>query len=572
MNVELSPEERRALQPERFAGREFFCSALVGFVGQLEREETRVKSLTDQERLYYASRLQKDLRGRIYDFQPEEAKIFEGILDLYLLKHDLFPRPGEARFIKSGGFKESKLVEVAGPIGTGKSTLMSALERELANSKTNGQLVKEDFKGNVFWWLQNNPDFMLRSQLTFLLSSINAGLGAGYHPGIYMRDSCPFSDIYEFTETYRQTGKINQEEYTSYHRVVKLFKDVIRKADLLIFFSVKDDDPELLRICLDQRLKDQPERAVFEKDITLEELETAIELNHRARKILEEEWGIEILPLEVDPQELFDSKPFRYAHTYAVRSRLGLLKDLLQIMPEEVADKTVQIFAKALTPQVVVIYSESMFTGKTTAEYLVTQKLGVNNILGFQPRAAIRYGEEQETNIMTRDKRKFKAHTIESNDLKDIIKFIEENNVSSEEKRYVLIDEIMLFYQNSAEEAIAVLEALRERGFHIVVDGITYTFQEEPFTFTHQLIEKAIEDKNWHEIEMSTRCKYCDKLAKGSRRIKVDTGKIARYSDETFLAGDSNYEPVCCEEHKSCLGQPLDFERKPLPTKLKVKK
>lgn len=568
MNVELSPDKRGSLQPERFTEREFFTSTLVGFVGQLEREEARVKSLTDQDRLYYASRLQKDLRGRIYDFQPEEAKIFEGILDLYLLKHNLLPRQGEARFIKSGGFKESRLVEVAGPIGTGKSTLMLALERELANSKTNGQLVKEDFKGNVFWWLQNNPDFMLRSQLTFLLSSINTGLNAGYHPGIYMRDSSPFSDIYEFMETYRQTGKINNEEYTTYHRAVELFKDIIRKPDLLIFFSVKDDDPELLKACLEQRLKDQPERAVFEEDITIGELRTAIELNHRARKILEEEWGVETLPLEVDPQEFFDSKPLRYAHTYAIRSRLGLLKDLLQIIPEEVADKTVQIFAKALTPQVVVIHSESMFTGKTTVEYMVSQKVGVENVFGFQPRAAIRYGPEQETNIMTRDKRKIRAQTIESNDLRDIIKFIKENNVTSEEKRYVLIDEIMLFHRNSAEEAIAVLEALRKKGFHVVVDGIDYTFQEEPFTFMHQLIEKTFENEDWHEIKMSTRCKYCDRIARGSRRVKVETGEITRYSDETFAAGDSNYEPVCCVDHPSCLGQPLDFKRKPLPAKI----
>ena len=568
MSVELSPEQRGALQPERFPERELFTSTLVGFVGHLEKEEARLKSLTGRERLYYASRLQKGLWGRIHNFRPEEAKIFEGILDLYLLKHDFLPRPREAGFIKSGGFKESRLVEVAGPIGTGKSTLMLALKRELANSKTNGQLVEEDFKGNVFWWLQNNPDFMLRSQLTFLLSSINTGLDAGYHPGIYMRDSSPFSDIYEFMETYRQTGRVNQEEYTTYHRVVELFKDVIRKPDLLIFFSVKDDNAELLKACLEQRLEDQPERAVFEKNITVEELKIAIGLNHRARKILEEEWGIEILPLEVDPQEFFDSRRLRYAHTYAVRSRLGLLKDLLQIIPEKVADKTVQIFAKVLTPQVVVVHSESMFTGKTTAEYMISQKVGIENVLGFQPRAAIRYGEEQETNIMTRDRRKIEAHTIESNDLKDIIKFIDKNSISSKEKRYILIDEIRSFRQNSPEEAIAVLEALREMGFHVVIDGIDYTFQEKPFTFMHQLIENAFKDRDWHEIRMSTRCKYCGKIAKGTRRIKVGTGEIARYSDDTFLAGDSNYEPVCCEEDKSCLGQPVDFERKPLPTRV----
>jgi len=199
---------------------------------------------------------------------------------------------------------------------------------------------------------------------------------------------------------------------------------------------------------------------------------------------------------------------------------------------------------------------------------MISQKVGIENVLGFQPRAAIRYGEEQETNIMTRDRRKIEAHTIESNDLKDIIKFIDKNSISSKEKRYILIDEIMLFYQNSAEEAIAVLEALREMGFHVVIDGIDYTFQEKPFTFMHQLIENAFKDRDWHEIRMSTRCKYCGKIAKGTRRIKVGTGEIARYSDDTFLAGDSNYEPVCCEEDKSCLGQPVDFERKPLPTRV----
>lgn len=70
---------------------------------------------------------------------------------------------------------------------------------------------------------------------------------------------------------------------------------------------------------------------------------------------------------------------------------------------------------------------------------------------------------------------------------------------------------------------------------------------------------------------MGTRCKYCEKPAKCSRRIKfTKDGQTLRadYNDVTFQSGDSDYEPVCNEEDLSCSNRPLGFVQPLLPTEI----
>jgi len=302
----------------------------------------------------------------------------------------------------------------------------------------------------------------------------------------------------------------------------------------------------------------------FEEKITEGDLALAIDLTHQAAATLEKRWGIRVLSLVVDPQELYEEERVRWPHIYAMRRELELLRDLLSPMPEEAAREIMRVFAASRLPQVVIIHSQSMFSGKTSVLYEIAKLVGFRYIFGFQPQAAVRW-EKQKGNIVTRDGGLISAESIESDDLADVLKYVKNRQITPENRPYIFIDEIMLFTKTAANCATQILEELRNAGFHVVVTGIDYTFQEEPFTFMHNLLGFASSSSNWHQVEMSTRCKYCGQRAAGSRRIKPN-GEIAHFEDAQFEAGD-HYEPVCLGQHKSCVGQPMGFRRRLLPLK-----
>ena len=115
------------------------------------------------------------------------------------------------------------------------------------------------------------------------------------------------------------------------------------------------------------------------------------------------------------------------------------------------------------------------------------------------------------------------------------------------------------------QEAVDALNTLREMGFSVIINGLAYSFREEPFTFMHTIIRQSMYDKeHWLQMQLTTKCVFCDRPAKGSMRL-TDPGhnqryQVAGFDDYAFLAGDS-YVPSCCVAHESCSNKPAGFTR-----------
>ena len=557
--------EARIDSAELGSGREEFLSYLSSSIDLLSDLENGLPR-NDPARLSQIIEV-VDLsitKGARKNFPPEEVEIFKTIFGLWCLKNNisLGVHIPEVRDFVQGKGRQEVVVEFGGSLATGKTILAEFFAKEIS-----ARVDKERYGRSENPFLEkayNDPAYMLRTQLKFLLDNLIAGLGSKFNEGRRVGDTSVLSDVFVFMEWRRRAGIVTEEEHKAYMNLVGLLKPLVPRPDLLILLL--PNSVERLMEGLRERMKDNPEERKMEVGVSRGDLEICVEATKDAVGVIQEDFGIRVHVLEIDPIEVYREPSLRYAAVYKIRERLGLLKELLLKDPDKVASKIVGIFASTREPQVIFVHSKSMFTGKTTTLNLVAEKMGVEKVVTFQPASAIRYGEEHVNNMIDRDGRKIPAYTIRSNNLREILSEIESRGITPEESPFVFIDEVMLFFENNAGGAIRTLEELRKKGFNVLCNGIDYTFQEEPFTFSHHLIAKALIDTNWHEVELATRCKYCEKPAAGTRRLKTNE-EIAHYNDRTFEAGD-NYEPVCCDQHKSCKGQPSDFRRKPLPSEV----
>ena len=483
------------------------------------------------------------------------------LLDLFSFKHSV----GFTNSLlknELGKNKQGKFVSFLGPLGSGKSTIANILLKDLRADF----VTREPYINNPFWKnSQTDPSFMFRSQIYFLLSNIISDIGARLNYGRSVSDTSALTDSLMWVEWYRQTRHLNNSEYKLYQEVLELLKDIIPRPDLLV--ALIPINLDRLKQGIINRQKLEPIRA-GELIFTSAENKDLAQQTKIVEKLIQtmfDRWQIPVLAVQVDPLEIYRKPAINYDYIYQIRNKLGLLGELLIPKPENVVNAIRNILAEGVKGQIVIVHAKSMFTGKTSVLCQFAEKVGSRKIIAFQPRAAVRW-EKQEIAIVSRDGTQVKAKIIEDNNLRSVLKQIEQKRISSHKKPYLLIDEIMLFTTQAEEnDVIKVLEKIRRKGFQIIVDGIDYTFQEEPFTFMHRLLNEAKKNKkNWHALEMSTRCRYCDKVAIGTRRIKQ--GRLANYHDSVYLPGDQEaYEPVCCQEHKSCTGQPSDFLRKELP-------
>ena len=550
-----------AVPSQEFASREEFLSRFSGFITTLSVAESNLDGLGIRE---FVQGGREELKRFRQTLTPGEADLFEATFNLFRIKHALPPFdevPEVGEFLLSNSRQEIN-VQLGGPIGVGKTTLAKPFARDI-----NGQMVDERFKpaDNPFLAPSyKDPGLMLRTQLKFLLENIKIGLGGRFHEGRWVRDTSVWSDIFVFMEWRRARGIVTEEEYDTYMSTVKLLSPLISRPDLLVMLLPSSVDR--LQEGFETRMKENLQERQMEKEVSRADLETVTQSATSAVEILRN-MGIDVFPITVDPVEVYERQDVRYSIVYQIRERLGILKEYLTKDPEKVADLIVaQIFAPRNEPQVVYVHSKSMFAGKTSVLTHIARKVGQDKVISFQPGSSLRYGEEQKTNMIDRDRRSIPALTIESNRLKDIVAYVrqhgQDGDISVDDKRFIFIDEVMFFIGSDAAEAIESIEELRKMGFHVVCDGIDYTFQEEPFTFAHKLVEFSIGASSWHEVEMGTKCKYCESPARGTRRLKPN-GSTAHFEDQAYEAGE-NYEPVCCVEHKSCVGQPEGFIRQPL--------
>lgn len=544
------------IQTCEYASRDEFCQCFKSFILDLKRfggGEVDFQNIAD------------GLERTRLNFSKAEGRLFETAFTLFCIKHRLPPHdiiPEAADFLEDGGLADLT-IEFGGAVGVGKSTVAGFLAPEIGGRKEDERFEPG---GNPFLAdSYQEPGLMLRTQLEFLLDNIVVGLRGKYYEGRWVRDTSVWSDIFVFMEWRRQKGIVSQEEHEVYMELVELLEPLIVKPDLLVVLEPTSVDD--LWEGLQERIKDNPERTM-ERSISREDLEIVTGASKRMVPILQE-MGAKVLVVLVNPKEVYERPDLRYSIVYDIRARLGILNEYLTKSPEKAAAEATEIFMENGEAQVVLIHSPSMFTAKTEAMVMLAQAADRANggkVLAFQPAAALRYSG-QEACIMGRDGGKIPAVMIESNRLEDIVAFVEDGiasgEISPKKQRYIFIDEGMLFL--ATEDAKKSIEALRKLGFNVVCDFIDYTFQEEPFTFSHDLLKETVENPDWHEIEVGTRCRYCPEEAKGTRRILM-TGETASCDNQAFQSGDEEYEPVCCEEHKSCGNQPRDFVRQPLPT------
>ncbi len=559
--VEQGAERKQELE---FAPHDYFLRDFSEFVEDLSQAESLLARDDTGVKKDFVGIIREKLLDIDLNFSSEERELFIKAFNLFSIKHLLPPFdeiPETTHFLKEKG-KQDLVIEIGGPIAVGKTTLASFLAENIGAKMENERFTPSHnpFLARSY----KNPDFMLRTQLSFLLDNVSIGLRGKYYDGRWVRDTSVWSDIFVFMEWRRQAGIVSEEEYGTYMNLVSLLDPLITRPDLLIM--LKPNSIDQLEKGLRVRIEDNPEKREMERSITREDLEIVDKAGQEAARTLGDRYGINVFMVEVDPVEIYSQPDLRYETVYRIRERLSILKELLTKDPEEVAEEIVRMLATKTEPQVVGVHSTGMFAGKTSALNHLAEKINSENVIAFQPAAAIRYGPEHEHFMVDRDRRRIPALTIKDNRLADVISYLGTTRITPDEKPFVFIDEVMLFIGSDSEEALSSIEELRKMGFNVVFDGIDYTFQEEPFTFAHDLLEAVNQNGNWHEIEVGTTCKYCEITAKGTRRLKPD-GSIADYKDQAFEAGE-HYEPVCCKDHPSCVGQPKDFVRQPLPTEI----
>lgn len=543
--------------------KKLFEKDLASIVNALQQWEKTPFSNKDKKIHSYLHLRNSFVEKLTYRYNGHDENILlHRFFSLFELKHAL-STGYEVLFSQLARRHEGKSIGFLGSLASGKSTIAMRLIKDIGADL----VTVEPYQENPFWEKsQTDSDYMLRSQIFFFLSNIISDIKTRLACGISVSDTSIFTDILMWANWYHAIGRLTDSEYRLYERLVDMFKEIIPKPDLLVALIPTSVQDVKLGIVSRGRISEQQFASPESTDIAVQ-VERVLDLID----IIPSQWGIPVLKIVVDPQQAYKDPKLTYDYIHRIRACLGLLGKLLEPMPEDVANKIIRILSRPNIPgQMIIIHSKSMFSGKTTALCLVAEKVGKEHIVAFEPYAALRPNEpgfeKQNKAVISRDGLQIPATVIKDNSLLTLLKKVKSKRLNPQTTPYIFIDEIMLFISHADDhnKALEALEELREMGFHVITDGIDYTFQEEPFTFMHDLLQKAKHDKNWHEFEMSTRCRYCDRRAQGTR-LTLNGGQIADYAHDFQVAGSRSYEPVCCVAHVSCTGQFADFVKRKLP-------
>lgn len=515
------------------------------------------------------NQIRKQINKDIAILPSEEQILFERVLEIFSIKHGV--GAGKIILTQLKEPSKGKFIGLVGNMGVGKTTICKVLQKDLKAEF----ISREPHTENPFWEKsQADKELMLQSQIFFLASNWLSEIQARIKAGVSIADTSVLTDYLMWAEWYNQTGRFSDEDYQVYKKLFNQIESILPKPDLIVALTPKDI--EINKLGLRQRQEDEPARAneLIFADKNNNELSMEVDIVKDLVNSLPNNFGVRILHIaDVDPVKLHQDLSIQYDIVYQIRSELGILGEYLKPSPKEAALEVMNFLAPPNMGNVVVLDSKSMFSGKTSVLLEVAKTLGSNKIAVFQPKNAIRFGNEQMDKIMTNDKKSLEAKTIESNDLGDIVKMAETKIIDSKKTPYIFIDEVMLFTENY-KNAVNDLESLRKFGFHVIVTGVDYTFNGQPFTNMFDLLNKTIVDsENWHHIQLSTRCRYCEKEATVTRRLITDENgnkRLAREDDPIVIAGSINlYEPVCgCGKHISFDGQLDNFQKLLLPTEL----
>ena len=565
--IDLSPE-LQGFDQERF---QTSLKQIINTLGGWERDLKPEGEIEKEDSFY---KLQREVILGFSDLTEPEQFLFNRLIDLFAIKHQVGAESTD-RFERTFTNPIGKLIGFLGPLGVSKSTIARFLRKDLADDFPINE-IREPHLENLFWRpSQKKAKYMLASQTFFLLANIMSDILAKGKEGLSISDTSTLTDILMWVDWYHKTNRFSDEDYQTYLQLVCLLKDIIPKPDLLV--TLLPDSINNLKQGVINRAQAEGER--IQEEALIEDLSIEVA---RVEHLVDQGgfeaagWGdVRILKIIVNPlkiYEKYEDPTDLYDCISQIEAKLGLLGHLLDPKPEEVANEIMRILVASLERQVIVIHAKSMFTGKTTALCNLVNKVGEDRALVFQPEKGLRF-EGQEAKIISNDKIEQKAITIWDNNLQSILNFINENEIDPKKHPYIFIDEVQLFiaHKGKSVDAVNIIKELWQMGFNVIVDGIDYSFQNLPFTFMFGLLEEVAKyPKNWHEIQMKTRCWYCDQEAEGTRRYKNKDGtrEIADFHDVVFQPGSEEYQPVCCKAHSSCVGQSPGFVRKKLPTEI----
>src|SRR3990167_1913146 len=182
------------------------------------------------------------------------------------------------------------------------------------------------------------------------------------------------------------------------------------------------------------------------------------------------------------------------------------LDNLLSPNPQDAAEEAFNNIRNSAEGTVHLFHSLSMFSGKTRAAIRLARMLesfGIS-VLAVQPKNAERFGLNQETAIMThqlQNPERYPSKEIGTN-LYSALEIAKELSQQNAYKKALIIDEGMFYFdhQENPEEAEVLVESMRDLGIHVVMTGITRTYQTTPFIVMDHLVKAASNRQGWNAI------------------------------------------------------------------------
>ncbi len=272
-----------------------------------------------KERELSFRRLQTAVSKKAEDLDRQEKLLFFDIVDLFALKH----RVNRLNEVCSLGLSSPSGVSIGciGPLGAAKSTIARALIEDLQADK----IVKEEYDKNPYWRKsQTEPSqYMLRSQIWFVLSNIFSDMRVGRRPGIAVSDTSTLTDILMWVEWYRRTGHLTKKEHRIYQDLIRLLRPIIPKPTLLV--ALLPDDVTHLIEGIKRRQQSEPERKgelVFVKAPSL--LQMQIDIVKQVVKTVPSVWKVRVLPIKVNPIKVYEDLSVRDDCVKKIKSNLVL--------------------------------------------------------------------------------------------------------------------------------------------------------------------------------------------------------------------------------------------------------
>jgi deoxyadenosine/deoxycytidine kinase len=206
----------------------------------------------------------------------------------------------------SGAMKSGSLIGVCGPMGAGKSTLVTSLASALGFTP---RLERAEANPFFSWFLEDADRWSFWSQLSFILGSVGEAAAAAADAGTVLER--PPEEMFEvFVRLLEQRGSLLPAEFELIEQVFTLSRCVVTPPDLLVVLHA--GAPTLLA-----RLRSRGDPG--DDSYTLESLEEWVRAYGTWRATLE---PARVIDLDVDSRDV--RSPLALAELVAkIEARMG---------------------------------------------------------------------------------------------------------------------------------------------------------------------------------------------------------------------------------------------------------